>query len=132
MNFERDDTFPIALGQLVDSSGFRYRADEQGYVFVGDISRNLMGKQGQYGSRYFGGDANYPNLAEGLRFEGEDEYDKKMHPDDIDTFLARYASWRTVKALDVTENGEHRTPTEEELHIARVALAEIDISPDQF
>lgn len=63
------------------------------YISFGDLSRSEMGLQAQYGSRYIHGKVGgYPNLAEGLRVEGDplDYHSLRMHVDDASTFIQRY------------------------------------------
>ncbi len=71
----------------------KYVADENGFVNFGDVSRGELGKQAQYGSRYVNGFRDeYPNLGEGLRFEGNpsDYHSLRIHHEDIDEFVRRF------------------------------------------
>jgi hypothetical protein len=71
----------------------KYTADEDGFVMFGDVSRGELKKQTQYGSRYVNGfQGEYPNLGEGLRFDGDpDNYHSlKIHKDDIEEFVKRF------------------------------------------
>lgn len=71
----------------------KYKSDERGFVSFGDISRGELNKQSQYGSRYVNGfQGEYPNLGEGLRFEGDpdDYHSLKIHKDDIEEFVRRF------------------------------------------
>ncbi len=73
-----------------------FNVDENGFVKFGDVSRKLMGKQCQYGSRYVDGAfGEYPKLGEGLRIEGssDDYHNMKIHKDDIDEFMRRYKEY---------------------------------------
>lgn len=79
--------------EKVPSLSEKYLADENGFVEFGDISRGELRMQTQYGSRYVNGFAGeYPNLGEGLRFEGDtDNYHSlKIHIDDIGEFVKRF------------------------------------------
>lgn len=72
----------------------KYAADENGFVSFGDVSRGELNKQAQYGSRYVDGfQGEYPNLGEGLRFEGntDDYHSLKIHKDDIEEFVRRFS-----------------------------------------
>lgn len=80
------------LGQknFIEICGQNFEYDEEGYVFFGDVSDNLLNQQSQYASRYaWGAFGEYPNLGEGLRFKGDfDDYHfLKIHKDDIQTFV---------------------------------------------
>ena len=75
-----------------------YNQDKDGYVSFSDVSRQEMGKQCQYGSRYVTGtDPDYPNLGEGLRFKNlksSSYYDIQIHADDIPEFVRRYEEYK--------------------------------------
>ena len=72
----------------------QFESDENGFVMFGDVSRKLLKKQSQYGSRYLGGweQEGYPNLATGLRLQGdpEDYHNVMIHQDDITEFIKRF------------------------------------------
>jgi hypothetical protein len=75
----------------------KYKADENGFVVFGDVSRGELRKQAQYGSRYVDGVIEgYPNLGEGLRFVGDtDNYHELLiHKDDIAEFVRRVNKYR--------------------------------------
>jgi hypothetical protein len=62
-------------------------------VNFGDVARYYMHTQAQYGSHYIDGfDSEYPNLGEGLTFEGDPEnyHAVKIRQGDIPKFLARF------------------------------------------
>lgn len=67
-----------------------------GYSSFGDFSRNRLGQQCQYGSRYIlGRIEGYPALGEGLRFlnlDRSDYHSIRIHRDDMDEFALRYAN----------------------------------------
>lgn len=70
-----------------------FEADKDGFVKFGDVSRRLLGKQAQYGSRYVDGAfGEYPKLGDGLRVKGssDDYHNLLIHKDDIDEFVNRY------------------------------------------
>lgn len=78
-----------------------FESDEDGFVDFGEVSRNLLGKQTQYGSRYINGDfGEYPKLGEGLRIKGSsaDYHFIKIHKDDIDEFYRRYQEYQKNSA----------------------------------
>lgn len=73
-----------------------FQADKDGFVSFGDVSRQLLGKQAQYGSRFVDGAfGEYPKLGEGLRVKGnsDDYHNLKIHRDDIDEFVKRYREY---------------------------------------
>jgi len=75
----------------------KYEADENGFVNFGDIARGELRQQSQYASRYVNGEIRgYPNLGEGLRFEGDplDYHSLRIHKDDITRFVERVVSYR--------------------------------------
>lgn len=75
----------------------KYQSDANGFVLFGDVSREELKKQTQYGSRYVDGfQGEYPNLGEGLRFKGnpDDYHSLKIHKDDIKEFVNRF---KTIK-----------------------------------
>ena len=77
-----------------------YSVDE--YVDFGDVSRQQLGEQCQYGSRYIDGYLEgWPNLGEGLRFKGYDSngrvnnyHEMKIHKDDVAEFVRRVKAYQ--------------------------------------
>lgn len=70
-----------------------HQGDPDSMVNFGDVSRNYLRRQAQYGSRYVDDfDGDYPNLGEGLNFEGssDDYHSLKIRQGDIPTFIARF------------------------------------------
>src|SRR5579864_7293286 len=97
MDFARkDDT---SHWPLEDAEGNYYGEKLDGYISFGDVARNLMGKQCQYGSRYILGEPDsYPSLGQGLRFNGLDDpggnyHTIGIHPQDIEEFIRRYYAY---------------------------------------
>lgn len=75
----------------------QYTPDPDGFVSFGDVSRNELGKQCQYGSLYIDGSAGSPNLGEGLRFRKHttgNYHDALIHQDDIAEFVRRFHAYR--------------------------------------
>ncbi len=106
MKFERDDMFSLA--PLVDDKGRHYSEQDNGFIDFGGVSHQLMSKQSQYGSRYVDGTIEgYPNLGNGLRFQGDpaDYHSLGIHPDDIDEFIRRYHTYQAFK-LGYVEDDE--------------------------
>ena len=66
------------------------------YIEFGDIARGQCGGQCQYVSRTVDGRHGYPNLGEGLRFQGtpSDYHRLMIHKDDVDEFVRRWKAWR--------------------------------------
>jgi hypothetical protein len=79
---------------------------DEGYSQFGDFSRERLGQQCQYGSRYITGKLdNYPALGEGLRFKNLDRGDYhsiRIHRDDMDEFERRYKAYRDHVVNGVT------------------------------
>jgi len=74
-----------------------FKSDKDGFVNFGDVSRELLGKQCQYGSRYVDGAfGEYPKLGEGLRITGNSDnyHEIRIHKDDIDEFVRRYNAYQ--------------------------------------
>ncbi|MFA5644130.1 MAG: hypothetical protein WC928_01225 [Patescibacteria group bacterium] len=75
-----------------------FEADKDGFVNFGDVSRQILKKQGQYGVAYAFGDesCDCPNLGDGLRILGNpgNYCDVKIHKDDIDEFVRRYKAYQ--------------------------------------
>lgn len=76
----------------------KYKADEEGFVELGDIAHGELNRQTQYVSRLIDKlDSEYPNLGESLRFKnvfregkGTGDYHSYMiHKDDIEEFVKR-------------------------------------------
>jgi len=82
-------------------SRFQFTSDEAGFVRFGDVSRQILNQQAQYGSRYLGGweKDNYPNLGEGLRIQGkiDDYHNLKIHKDDIEEFVKRFEEYKKLE-----------------------------------
>jgi len=73
------------------------RLEREGFVMFGDIAMNLLGQQTQYASRYVNGFlGEYPNLGEGLRFDGDpsDYHSLAIHKDDVDEFVRRVKDYK--------------------------------------
>lgn len=73
-----------------------FEADKDGFVDFGEISRNLLNKQSQYGGDFVFGVRGCPNLTEGLRVVGEKTHYEgiKIHKDDINEFVKRYQDFQ--------------------------------------
>lgn len=77
------------------------------YVDFGDVSRQQLGEQCQYGSRYITGVINgWPNLGEGLRFTGFDSnghvnnyHAMKIHRDDVEEFVRRVKAYQNGEQI---------------------------------
>jgi hypothetical protein len=63
------------------------------YLNLGDVCREQLAMQAQYGSRFafIEWADEYPFCGEGLRFKGDsdDYHSVKIHKDDVFTFVAR-------------------------------------------
>ncbi len=71
-----------------------------GYSPFGDFSRQRLGEQCQYGSRYIDGRGGCPALGEGLRFRNlkRGYHFIRIHRDDMDEFERRYRAHAGPKA----------------------------------
>ena len=77
------------------------------FVSFGDVAREQLGQQCQYASRYTGTSSSswqehgYPNLGQGLRFQGssDDYHFLEIHKDDVTTFVQRYKEHRAKLGL---------------------------------
>ena len=70
----------------------KFEVNSEGYINFGDIALSVVNQQSQYASRYVNGAfGEYPNLGEGLRFEGDpDDYHMlEIHKDDVIEFVER-------------------------------------------
>lgn len=85
------------------------------YVDFGDVSRQKLGEQCQYGSRYIDGYIpGWPNLGDGLRFTGYDSngrinnyHDMKIHHDDVAEFVRRvklYQEHNIVQSVAIDDS----------------------------
>lgn len=73
------------------------RREREGFVSFNDIARNSLNQQSQYASRYIDGTKEgYPNLGEGLRFDGraDDYHDVCIHKDDVEEFVRRVKEYK--------------------------------------
>ncbi|MFZ3482086.1 hypothetical protein [Sphingomonas sp. 3-13AW] len=72
-----------------------------GYSRFGNFSRQRLGQQCQYGSRYIDGKIEgYPDLGRGLRFQNMDRSDYhsiRIHRDDMDEFERRYRAYHAAR-----------------------------------
>ena len=66
-------------------SDLRFIPDADGYVFLGDVCRNYLGMQCQYGSRYA------DTLCSYLRIKGStaEYHQMKIHKDDVMEYAVR-------------------------------------------
>lgn len=75
------------------------------YINFGIVARSKMGLLCQYASRYLHGKIEgYPNLAEGLRIQGDpinNYYSVKIHKDDVEEFVWRYKEYVMDERLKV-------------------------------
>jgi len=71
------------------------------YVEFGDVARQQCHEQCQYVSRYLDGRHGYPNLGEGIRFQGDiaDYHDLLIHKDDVATFVKRVNDYRKARGM---------------------------------
>jgi hypothetical protein len=118
---------------VCDAAGLSYAVAENGYVKFGDVSRNLMDMQAQYGSRYLHGVEGKPNLAVGLRVEGDpdDYHTVSMHPEDIDEMVARFRAYRALVTGRIEDSeGAPRVVTQYERQEFQIFLRDSGIVID--
>ncbi len=75
-----------------------HQGDPDAMVSFSEIAHGYMGVQTQYGSRFTDGfKGEYPNLGEGLTFEGDprDYHGLTIRQGDIPTFIARFLEHRS-------------------------------------
>lgn len=72
------------------------------FVSFGDVARGRLRQQCQYASRYIDGRHGYPNLGEGLRFQGEvsDYHTLLIHRNDVEPFIKRVEQWKAASAWE--------------------------------
>ncbi len=95
MEFERP-------GEQFEIEGKQFDIDENGFVHFGDVAIDLLQQQPQYASRYVEGKiSGYPNLGEGLQFQGEpaDYHELRIHKDDIREFIDRVRKYKESRGL---------------------------------
>ena len=70
--------------------------DAEGYVSFGEVSRQLLSMQCQYGCRYINGSRDYPALGLGIRFKGRvcEYHELRIHKDDVEQFVDRVWAYR--------------------------------------
>ncbi len=93
----------------IHGKDFEYDADD--YVDFGTVSRDLLGLQAQYGSRYLDGRVESPNLGIGLRYECKNEdcsnyHFIKIHKDDIGRFVSRVYAYKTEGVIPENSSKE--------------------------
>lgn len=72
-----------------------------GFISLGEVTRNLLNQQVQYISFHFDGSADYPILTNDLQVEadGYNYHGYKIHHGDVIEFLARLRAYRSSKGL---------------------------------
>ena len=84
-------------GSFPEKKTPKFETDNNGFVVFGNVAREVLNQQAQYASRYINGSkGEYPNLGEGLRFEGdpEDYHDVKIHNEDVEEFVKRVKEYK--------------------------------------
>lgn len=126
MQFEQSGHF---LSPWMDHGGRLYGERDEGFISFSDVSSNLLGMEGQYGSRYIVGDLEgYPALGRGLRFNGLNttgytHHAIGIHPDDIEEFRRRLEAYRAYERGSVEDkDGERIELNEAALQTLRTYL----------
>lgn len=110
MKFERDDNnyHPLNGQPLVGEDGLKYSEMPEGFISFGDVSRNILQQQCQYGSMYIDGVVRgYPKLGGGLRFnggEGGNYHSIGIHPEDIEEFVRRMYAYQAYEHGSITDD----------------------------
>lgn len=84
---------------FIDEHGRTYGRTERGNINFGDLSRILLGEQGQYGCRYVDGKLpGYPDLSKDLNLEGDssDEYGLAVTPEHAEELVNRINAFRSL------------------------------------
>lgn len=92
INLTRDPSFftPEEL-QTISSLA----VEDDGFVRLSELAFKYLGEQTQYVSRYFySWDTHTPHLTVDLRTDGDDEYDARIHRDDVVPFLTLLRAYR--------------------------------------
>ena len=131
MEFQRGES----LGQpaLINEQGLRFTFIDNEHISFGDVCRNLIGQQAQYGSRYV--DRNFvgkPYLGSGLRIVGNpgDYHSLGIHPEDVDEFISRHSLARTYERGWINDGENTRIISEEEKTQIYLELKNIGAFPD--
>lgn len=102
----------------------------EGFISFGDVSRNILHQQCQYGSKYINGVVRgYPKLGEGLRFnggEGGDYHSIGIHPEDIEEFVRRMYAYQAYEHGSITDDsGNGYKLSAADTHVLHTYLEEI-------
>ncbi len=79
------------------------RLEREGFVHFGVVARDILQQQSQYASRYVDGEIpGYPNLGEGLRFDGHayDYHSLAIHKDDVEEFVRRVKEYKKSRSFE--------------------------------
>jgi hypothetical protein len=122
---------------FVDERGHKFEEYPEGSNCIGmsAIAGYFLGQQSQYASRFVDGILpEYPNLGEGLRYEGSsrDYHFMSIHFEDIDEFVKRVVAFRAVKygwTAELVSDGHfrRRSATNDEITVARDFLLMRDL-----
>jgi hypothetical protein len=78
------------------------RLEREGFVNFGVVALDILHQQSQYASRYVDGAIpGYPNLGEGLRFDGYayDYHSLAIHKDDVGEFARRVNEYKKSRSF---------------------------------
>lgn len=76
---------------------YRKKADENGYVFIGEWATQELNRQSKNIATFFDGEEGTNpeiNFGDGIRFKGTSgNYDIRIHIDDLDEFVRRVKNY---------------------------------------
>lgn len=92
---------PVEDSGFVDEHGqfFEEAAGRPGYIRASDVSRLLLGEQGEYGNRCLDGGFGEPELGGGLDYIGSSEEDPRqmaIRVEDVQEFVQRFMAHEIV------------------------------------
>lgn len=84
------DAMPIELTEEQMQTLSLIEADSQGFLNLGDVTRNVFGRQVQYISHYFDGVGGAVDVTTDLRVtKGVSYHEYRIHREDVSTFFGR-------------------------------------------
>lgn len=127
MNFEQSEF--LGRPALINDKGELFSFIDDEHISFGDVCRNLLGQQAQYGSQYVNPSFadRLPYLAKGLRLVGNpsEYHELGIHPDDVDEFVVRYNIARAYSSGTISKDGQPRPLTAQEMQDMHLYLVGI-------
>lgn len=95
-------------GRYVNEHGRSFNILPDGSIRFKDVSKLLMGKECEYGTRFIAGEPDgYPILGAGLSITNLDpsnNHEIGIHPDDVEEFIYRFYAWDACQSGWVFDN----------------------------